>query len=90
MKKELIKIAMTTAAAKALDYKNINIQADVEEVIKHVMYHLDSKGESKVCAIAAASLALKYKQEFLSDKQIMQRIMNESEEVLASVCPDVN
>lgn len=86
---EKIKIAMMTAASKALDYKKINTKADTEEIMQYIMTELKAKGQEKIGAMAAASKALKYKEESgLNDKQIMQKVMNESDDILMSMSLD--
>lgn len=83
---EKIKIAMMTAASKALDYKKINPKADSEEVLQYIMKELRAKGQEKIGAMAAATKALNYLEDSsLSQKQIMQRIMNDSEEILMTM-----
>jgi len=81
-----IKIAMMKAASKALDYKKTNRNADVEEILGFVMAELQEKGNEKIGAIAAATKALKYKEQSnFSDRQILQKIMDESGELLTSM-----
>jgi len=83
---EKIKIAMMTATSKAIDYKRINPKADHEEVLQFIMKDLKAKGQEKIGAVAAASKALKYLEDpSLSNKQIMQKVMNESEEILMTM-----
>lgn len=83
---EKIKIAMMTAANKALNYKKFNPKAETEEVLQFIMAELKMKSTEKIGAMAAASKALKYKENSqLSDKQIMQKVMNESGEILMTM-----
>ncbi len=83
---EKIKIAMMTATSKALNYKKINPKADSEEVLQFIMKELKSKGQEKIGAMAAATKALDYLEDkSLSHKQIMQKVMNDSEEILMTM-----
>ncbi len=83
---EKIKIAMMIAASKALDYKKINPKADSEEVLQFIMKELKAKGQEKIGAMAAATKALNYLDDSsLSHKQIMQKVMNDSEEILMTM-----
>jgi len=86
---EKIKIAMMTAASKALSYKKLNPKADAEEILQFIMTDLKMKGQEKIGAMAAASKALQYhEREKLSDKQIMQKVMNETEDILMTMSLD--
>ncbi len=86
---EKIKIAMMTAASKALSYRKLNPKADTEEIMQFIMTDLKMKGQEKIGAMAAASKALKYQEEAkMSDKQIMQEVMNETEDILMTMSLD--
>jgi hypothetical protein len=86
---EKIKIAMMTAASKALNYRKINPKADTEEIMQFIMSELKMKGQEKIGAMAAAGKALTYlEKEKLSDKQIMQKVMNDSEDILMTMSID--
>lgn len=78
------KIAMTSAAAKALDYIKSNRFYEPEEVLKHVMKDIDATPSAKISAIAAANEAIKLKREniTMTDKQIMQQVMNSLNEIM--------
>ncbi len=84
---EKIKVAMMTAAAKALEYLKNNPKASHEEIFQHVMKIEKTKGEAKLGAMAAVSKAIKYKEmdPTLSDKKIMQKIMDETMELLENI-----
>jgi hypothetical protein len=89
MGSEKIKIAMMTAASKALSYKKLNPKADMEEILQFIMTELKMKGQEKIGAMAAASKALKYQEDAkMTDKQIMQKVMNESEDILMTMSLD--
>ena len=76
------KVKMMVAVGKALDYMKKKPGADTEETIKHVMKELRLRKDLKIKAIAAGSLALKYKERSkMSDKEIMQKIMNELDKI---------
>jgi len=83
---EKIKIAMMTAASKALEYKKINPKSDSEEVLQFIMKELKAKGQEKIGAMAAATKALNYLEDSsLNHKQIMQKVMNDSEDILMTM-----
>lgn len=88
MSEEKIKIAMMTAVSKALQYKKINAKADQEEILQHVMTEIKARGPEKIGAMAAASKALKYKEEGETDKKIMQKVMDESGEIIMTMSID--
>jgi hypothetical protein len=87
MSDEKIKIAMMSAASKALTYKKINPRADQEEILQYVMNEMKVKGPEKIGAMAGASKALKYKEESMDmpDKKIMQKVMDESNDILMTM-----
>jgi methylthioribose-1-phosphate isomerase len=87
---EKIKIAMMSAASKALSYKKINPKAETDEILQYVMTDLKVKGQEKIGAMAAAGKALKYKEESsdLTDKKIMQKVMDESNDILMTMSLD--
>ncbi len=86
---EKIKIAMMSAASKALSYKKINPKAETEEILQYVMNDMKVRGQEKIGAMAAASKALKYKEESdLTDKKIMQKVMDESNDILMTMSLD--
>jgi hypothetical protein len=78
------KIAMASAAMKALDYIKSKKVYEPEEVLKFVMKDLDANPSAKVSAIAAANEAIKIRRENpqMTDKQIMQSIMNSMNEIM--------
>lgn len=84
---EKTKVAMMTAAAKALEYLKKNPKASHEEIFQHVMKTEKAKGEAKLGAMAAVSKAIKYKEmdSTLTDKKVMQKIMDESIEILENI-----
>ena len=72
-----------------LNYRKINPKADSEEVLQFIMTELEMKGQEKIGAMAAASKALKYQEEEkLGDKQVMQKVMNESDDILMTMSID--
>lgn len=84
---EKTKLAMMTAAAKALDYMGKNPNASHEEIFQHVMKTEKARGEAKLGAMAAVSKAIKYKEmdTSLSDKKVMQKVMDESMDILENI-----
>ncbi len=87
MSDEKIKIAMMSAASKALAYKKINARADQEEILQFVMNDMRVRGQEKIGAMVAASKALKYKEEEsdLNDKKIMQKVMDDANDILMTM-----
>ncbi|MEM4152805.1 MAG: hypothetical protein QXK80_01660 [Candidatus Pacearchaeota archaeon] len=81
------KLSMIIAINKALDYKRINSNAEIEEILRHVMKEINFKGNAKIAAIAAATEAIKYKEKNpqAKDKEILQAILNRSDEILNSI-----
>ena len=72
------KIAMTNAALLALDYIKTKNVYEPEEVIKHVMKVSEASPSTKLGALAAANEVIKLKKNnpSFTDKQIMQMLMN--------------
>jgi hypothetical protein len=87
MSDEKIKIAMMSAAGKALAYKKINPRAETDEILQYVMNEMKVRGPEKIGAMAGASKALKCKEEEkdLTDKKIMQKVMDESNDILMTM-----
>ncbi len=87
MEKE--KVNMIATAWKVVDYMNDKPNADTEEIIRYVLKeirHFDR--EEKIKAVSAANRAIKYKSSLnlkLGDKEIIQRIMNELNEILEEI-----
>lgn len=79
-----MKVAMMVAVGKALDYKKKKPNVDIEEIAKYLMKLIKSQGKMKIASIAAASRAIKYKEQNPRelDKKIMQRVMNDIDEIL--------
>lgn len=81
------KIAMANAALVALDYIKNKKLSDTDEIIKHVMKVSDASKSTKLPALAAANEAIKLRRKNpeLSDKQIMQMMMNNFQSILDQV-----
>ena len=78
------KLLMISAASEALKYQNQNPSANSERIIKHVLGSLDSRVDSQISAIAAVNEVLKIREmnHKLSDKQIMQVLMDNIDKIL--------
>lgn len=86
---ENLKIAIMKAASMALEYKQNNPHADSDDVVAHVLSCIDEQGNAKICAIAAASKAIECKlRKQGTDKEIIQRIMREGDDIIASTVRD--
>ena len=85
MEKE--KIAMLTTAWKVINYMNDKPEADTEEIMRYVLKESPgSDKEGKIRAIAAANRVIKYKQSLrISDKEIIQKVMNELNDILEEI-----
>ncbi len=78
------KILMIDAATRALNYLKKKPEAIPEEIIKQIMKTFEAERDSKVLVIAAVNEAIKLRQKEkkLSDKQIVQKIMDKSNEII--------
>lgn len=85
MKRDVRKILMINSATKALSLRKKNPEAIPEEIIKHLMNKIEADESSKVLAIAAVNEALKMRnvEKKLTDKQIVQKIMDNSDEIIS-------
>jgi hypothetical protein len=89
MTKELdVKFAITSSAIKALDYKRDKPNANVEEIMKAI-FLIPSRGDAQVKKgiVVGISKAIKYAETNpkATNKEIMQRIMNELNEIVVSL-----
>ena len=82
-----IKVGVMVAAGQALDYKKKKPNSDIEEIMKEIIANVEANEESKRGVVAGVSKAVKYKEadSRLTDKEIMQKIMNEINEIVASL-----
>jgi RNase H-fold protein (predicted Holliday junction resolvase) len=88
MAKEMdIKFAITSSAIKALDYKKSKPNADIEEIMKAVFINARGSSDAKKGVVVGVSKAVKYLEEnpAANTKSIMQRIMNELNEIVVSL-----
>jgi len=89
MKKEDLKIIMIKSASKALDYRKINMKIKIEDILQKILNGIEDDETAKIVAVASATKALKYQDSGkLGDKQILQKILSESDEILFSL--DIN
>jgi len=81
------KVAMVTSAWKSINYMNDKPNAETEEIMRYVLKEIHDFGkEEKIKAIAAANRAINYKRSLkVSDKAIIQRIMNELNDILEDI-----
>lgn len=89
MTKEMdVKFAITSSAIKALEYKKNKPNADIEEIMKAI-FLIPSRGDAQVKKgiVVGISKAIKYAEANprATDKKIMQRIMNELNEIVISL-----
>jgi hypothetical protein len=81
------KLPLVMAVGAVLDFKIKHPDAMDEEIIQHVVSNVQGYGDSKVVGIAGANLALKYlgKNPKASKKDVMQFVMDKSDEIAGSV-----
>jgi len=84
------KLPMIIAVGAVIDYKIENPNCLDEEALQHVMRTVRSGGEAKVVAIAGANSALKFlrKNPRATKKEVMQAIMDESDEIAGRIISD--
>lgn len=84
------KFVMINAASKALDYKNKHPFSSTEEIIKKVIGDIEAEQEIKILAVASANEVLSIRAENLklSNKQIMQKFVDNMKELAHRVNPD--
>lgn len=85
MEKE--KVNMMSAAWKVINYMNDKPSAETEEIIRYVLKENQSfDKEGKIRAVATANRVINYKQSLrISDKAIIQKIMNELNDILEEI-----
>jgi hypothetical protein len=81
------KIAMIAGASSAISYKRIRPTAETEEVIRHVIKDIDTRGENKIFGIAGASFVLKQieKNHLISEREVIQNLTNETQNIIRSI-----
>ncbi|MCS7134425.1 MAG: hypothetical protein NZ889_01015 [Candidatus Pacearchaeota archaeon] len=82
---EKAKITMVVAASKALEYKNKNPKAEAEEIFQYIMEEIKTGKFEKAAAIAAVTKALQYKEEKMNDKEILQKIMEQLDNLISNI-----
>ena len=78
--KEDQRLAMVSAATRALDYLKVKPFAEIEEIIKHIVSSSNfsrKKSELKILEVAAANEVLKLKRQNLNltDRRILEQFM---------------
>ncbi|MEM4358191.1 MAG: hypothetical protein QW244_02465 [Candidatus Pacearchaeota archaeon] len=82
MRSEKIKMIIVNAASKTLNYCKEHPAVSEEKVLEAILDQLDLKVDVKRIAVAAIVRTLKYRNEKMGDKEIMQRLLSESEEII--------
>lgn len=82
-----VKVGVMVAAGQALDYKKKKPNSDIEEIMKEVIANTEANEEAKRGIVVGVSRAVKYKEadSRLTDKEIMQKIMNEINDIANSL-----
>jgi len=82
-----VKVGVMVAAAQALDYKKAKSNSDIEEIMRHVIANIDANTEARRGVVAGATRAVSYRDQnpSMSDKEIMQRIMDEVNDIATSL-----
>ncbi|MEM2713735.1 MAG: hypothetical protein QXS07_00900 [Candidatus Pacearchaeota archaeon] len=82
MKIEKIKMAMVSAISHALDYARDHPGLSNDKVLEAVLDELKLSFDLKRIAAAAIIKALNYRESGMSDKEIMGKVMDESDELI--------
>lgn len=82
-----VRIAMIVSAGKTVDYLKLNRDADMEEVISHIVNEVNADGKAKLAAIATANFIINYKRKRMlgSQREIFEEIHNNREAILSSI-----
>ncbi len=81
------KISMIMAANLALGYKRQKPNAENEEIFGYIVRMMKTAKETRIFGIAGANFALKYleKNPRATEKEIMQKLSNETSNILNSI-----
>ncbi|UCD20558.1 MAG: hypothetical protein JSW08_02145 [archaeon] len=84
---ENLKILMTSAVVRALDYKKDNPSFGEEEIMQHMMKHVSEHAKTKIPVLAAVSKAITLKEKYpqFNNKQIIEICMKELDNILANI-----
>lgn len=84
------KLPLVMAIGAVLDFKAKHPNSMDEEAISHVVSNVPGQGDAKVIAIAGATYALKFmrKNPKATKKEIMQLVMDHSDELAGNVAAD--
>ena len=85
MDKKKAEIVIVTAVSKVFNYLNHNPHATDEEVMSNVIAQIKESRELKRVAVAGISRALKYREEALNEKEIMQKVLDDVDEILRGI-----
>ena len=82
-----IKVGVMVAAGQALDYKKKKHNADIEEIMRHVLANVETNKEAQRGVIVGVTKAVNYKNldPRISDKEIMQKVMNDIPQIVSSM-----
>ena len=82
-----VKIAMIVAASKTLDYLKENKNADIEEVMGHILKEIRADDKAMLGAIAATNFVYKYKMKhyLASQKEVMKNLSSSTDMLLEKI-----
>jgi hypothetical protein len=82
-----IKVGVMVAAGQALDYKKKKPSADIEEIMGYVLANVEANSEATRGVVAGATKAVAYREQNpkMTDKEIMQRVMDDINDMVASL-----
>ncbi|MFH1823546.1 MAG: hypothetical protein ABH817_02435 [archaeon] len=83
---ERIKLAMVNAVSKSLELRELNPNADPEDIMQEVMVKLRIPEKIKIAAMAAVGKALDYAERTkLTNQQILHRVTNELDDIISQL-----
>jgi hypothetical protein len=87
MEEDEIKIEMIRAASMALDFLKANPNAEIEQIMKHLMKNFSAVESSKLAGIAAANYAIRFmeKNPKSTQKQVMQNLTENIGNIIESI-----
>jgi hypothetical protein len=85
MDKKRVEMAVVMGVSKVFNYLKHNPYATEEEVMANVVKELDVSSKLKRVAVGGISRAFKYLQQGMKEKEIMQRVLNEVDEIVKGI-----
>jgi len=81
------KLIMSIAGSMAVSYKKNRPDAEMNEILNHIMRNIISKKDIKIFGIAAASYVVDYlnKNPNSTEKRVMQNLVNEADSIINSI-----